>query len=99
MLRFFVYQLELNVEEVLAGENGPALCTARDANGQPWIIAQVGYDPARLAWLCAPTSDRAAQAVTAHLADPRDVIRHSRTGTVELVRLEDGRPVHDQCLL
>ena len=98
-MRFFGYNLDLTVDKILAGETGPSLFTASDTEGAGWLVAQVGFERSRLAWLCARMSDRAAQAVLAGTANPRDAIRHSLTGTVELVTVSDGRAAEDQCLL
>ena len=99
MLRFLGYDLQLTVDTILAVERGPCLFTARDVDGLSWLVAQVGYEPSHLAWLSAPVSDRAAEAVLTGKACPVDAIRHSRTGTVELVTLERGRPARNRCLL
>lgn len=98
-MRFFGYDLELTIETVLAAGSAPSLFTASDPAGAGWLVAQVGFERSQLAWLCAPMSDRAARAVVDGSATPRDAIRHSLTGTVELVTVTDGRPEQDQCLL
>jgi hypothetical protein len=43
--------------------------------------------------------ERATQAVVGGSAAPRDPIRHSRAGTVELVTVAEGPAARDQCLL
>jgi hypothetical protein len=96
---FFGFDLELTVETVLAEEGGPTLYSARDLEGGRWLILQVDDDPLHLAWLCAPVSERGARAVLGGRADPLDAVRHSTTGTVDLVRVDHGRAVPDQCLL
>jgi hypothetical protein len=98
MLRFCGFDLELIVQAVL-GDQGSALYCARDFTGGQWLIAQVDDDPDHLAWLCAPMSDRAMNAIVNGHAYPRDAVRHSATGTVELVTIEHGQAVPDQCLL
>lgn len=98
-MRFFGFDLELTVETVLAAGSAPSLFTASDPDGSGWLVAQVGYEGSRLAWICAPMSDLAARAVVEGTATPRDAIRHSLTGTVELVTVSDGRAAMDQCLL
>jgi hypothetical protein len=60
---------------------------------------QVDDDQDHPAWLCAPVSRRAIRAVLDGHASPHDVLRHSATGTVELVRVAEGRAVPDRCLL
>jgi hypothetical protein len=98
-VRFFGYDLELTVDTILAERAGPSLFTASDDDGAGWLVAQVGYETSWLAWLCAPLSELASQAVVKGSADPRDAIRHSLTGTVELVTVTEGRAALDQCLL
>jgi hypothetical protein len=99
MLTFCGFDLELAVEAVLARDGCPALCRARDLRGGHWLILQVDDDPAHLAWLCAPLSERAIQAVACGEALATDAVRHSATGTVELVVVDHGRAVPDRCLL
>jgi hypothetical protein len=99
MLRFYGFDLELWVEQVLDGHDGPAVCSGRDFTGRPWVIAQVDDDPAHLAWLCAEVSERALRAVLDGRASAIDALRHSATGTAELVTVDHGRAVPDQCLL
>ena len=98
-MRFFGYDLELTVQTILAAGAGPSLFTASDPQGTSWLVAQVGYEGSNLAWLCAPLSELASQAVVDGRADPRDAVRHSLTGTVELVTVGEGRAIHDRCLL
>src|SRR5436309_81490 len=88
MLRFCGFDLELIVQAVLSADQVPALYCARDFTGRQWLIAQVDDDPAHLAWLCAPISERAMRAIVNGQACPRDAVRHSLTGTVELVTIE-----------
>ena len=98
-MRFFGYDLDLTVETILAGDSSPSLFTGRDVQGIAWIIAQVADEPSHQAWLCAPVSEKAAAAIVERGADPRDAIRHSLTGTVELVSIEPGHATPDRCLL
>jgi hypothetical protein len=99
MLIFCGFEIELFIEGVLARDDGPRLCWARDYAAQQWLVCRVGDDPEHLAWLCAPVSERAVEAVMSGRATPRDAIRHSVTGTVELVAVDCGRAVPDRCLL
>jgi hypothetical protein len=99
MLRFFGFHLELFVEEVLDGGEGPTLCHARDFTGGQWLIVQTDDDPVHLAWMCAPVSARAMQAVRDGHCEPTDVLRHSATGAVELVTIDNGKAVPDRCVL
>ena len=99
MLRFCGFDLELFVEDVLARRDGPTVCVASDPTGCRWLIVQVDDDPIHQAWLCAQVSERAMQAVLSGRAAPSDALRHSATGTVELVRVDHDRAVPDTCLL
>ena len=99
MLRFCGFDLELLIDDVISREEWPALCEAHDEAGAHWLIVQVDADQDHPAWLCAPVSRRAIRAVLDGRASPRDVLCHSATGTVELVRVSEGRAVPDRCLL
>lgn len=99
MLRFCGFDLELLVDDVISREDWPALCEAHDEAGAHWLIVQVDGDRDHPAWLCAPVSVRAIRAVLDGQASPYDVLRHSATGTVELVRVAAGRAIPDRCLL
>ncbi len=99
LMRFFGYDLDLTVETIIDGDGGPRLFTGRDVDGIAWVIAQVADEPSHQSWLCAPVSDRAASVIVDRAADPRDAIRHSLTGTVELVTIEQGLATPDRCLL
>ena len=99
-LMFFGFEIELAVEAVLARDDGgPRVCAARDGTAQHWLIVRVDDDPDHLAWLCVPVSKRAMEAVLSGRGALKDVIRHSPTGTVDLVAVEHGRAVPDRCLL
>jgi hypothetical protein len=99
MLMFCGFDLELFVEEILNRRDWPTVCRARDVTGYQWLIVQVDDDRAHLAWLCAPVTERAMRAVRDGRCAPTDVLRHSATGTVELVAIDHGRTVPDRCLL
>lgn len=99
MLRFCGFDLELLVDDVISRDQWPALCEAHDRAGTHWLIVQVEKDQDHPAWLCAPVSPRAIRAVMDGQASPDDVLRHSATGTVELVAVDQGRAVPDRCLL
>jgi hypothetical protein len=99
MLIFCGFEIELVVERVLSRDEGPRVCCARDWTGHRWLIVNVDEDPDHLAWLCVPVSERAMEAVVSGRATPRDAIRHSVTGTVDLVVVDHGRAVPDRCLL
>ena len=65
MLTFCGFDLELFVDDVLNRRDWPTLCCAHDPTGNQWLIVQVDDDPAHLAWLCAPASERAMKGVSA----------------------------------
>jgi hypothetical protein len=44
-------------------------------------------------------TERAMQAVVSGRASPTDAVRHSKTGTVELVTVVHGRAMPERCLL
>jgi hypothetical protein len=97
---FFGFELELVVDAVLVRDDrGSRVCSAHDGTAQPWLIVKVSDEPEDLAWLCVPVSERAIEAVLTGRGSVRDAIRHSATGTVDLVRVEHGRAVPDRCLL
>jgi hypothetical protein len=98
VLTFFGYDLQLVVDTVLDGRDGPTLWSGIDSEGGYWLILEADRDPAHLAWLCAPISAPALQAIRSGRAMPRDAFSHSATGTVELVSVVDGLAVPDQCL-
>jgi hypothetical protein len=99
MLRFFGSELELAVEVMVERRASPTICTARDLNGDPWLIVQVDDDPLHLAWVCAPVSEYALQAVIANPPAAWSAACHSLTGTAELVVLDHGRAQPDRCVL
>ncbi len=99
MLRFCGFDLDLTVETMLIRRDWPSLCAGRDFAGGQWLIALVDDDPAHLVWLCAPVSERGMRAVADGRAEPVDALRHSSTGTVEVVTVDHGRAVPDRCLL
>jgi hypothetical protein len=99
MLRFCGFDLELFVDMVVSRREWPTLCSARDAAGGHWLIVQVDADPAHLVWLCAPISERGVQVIVEGRGAAVDALRHSLTGTVEVVTIDYGRAVPDRCLL
>jgi hypothetical protein len=97
---FFGFEIELDVEAILVkDERGTRVCSAHDCTSQQWLIVKVSDEPNDLAWLCVPVSERAIEAVMTGRGSLRDAIRHSATGTVDLVTVEHGRAVPDRCLL
>jgi hypothetical protein len=98
VLTFCGYDLELVIDTVLDDQGGPTLWSGVDGNGGYWLIAEADRNPAHLSWLCAPISGPALQAIKSGRAKPADAFRHSATGTVEVVTVEAGQAVPDQCL-
>jgi hypothetical protein len=99
MLIFCGFDIQLVVEVVVNRTDGLEVCGGRDFTNGQWLIVRVDDDPGHLAWLCAPVSERAMQAVVNGRSSPMDAVRHSKTGTVELVTVDHGQAVPDQCLL
>ena len=97
-LMFFGFEIELIVEAVLLQDDGGTrVCSAHDCTEQQWLIVNVSDEPDDLAWLCVPVS--AIEAVLTGRGSLRDAIRHSATGTVDLVVVDHGQVVPDRCLL
>lgn len=97
MLRFCGFDLELTVEAVLQRKNDQAaVFSAVDQGGEHWLIVEAGSDGHAISWVCAPASDRAVDSVAAGRASVVDVLKHSLTGWVEVVRVVDGHSVPDQ---
>jgi hypothetical protein len=97
MLKFFGFDLELFVDVVLEGHD-VEVHSAKGFQGEKWLIVQVDQDPEHLVWVCAPISDRALREVSTGRATTRDALRHSSTGTVEIVTVDHGRAIPDRCL-
>lgn len=96
MLKFFGFDLELFVDGALLGHNS-LVRSATSFQGEHWLIVQVDENPDHLVWVCAPISARALREVTLGRATMRDAVRHSMTGTVEVVTVDHGRAVPDRC--
>jgi hypothetical protein len=97
VLKFFGFDLELLIDEDL-GCHDPLICSGRDFRGEKWLVVQVDDAADHLVWVCAPISERALQAVRSGSASARDAMRHSLTGTVEVVTVDHGHAVPDRCL-
>jgi hypothetical protein len=91
--------LELTVDRVVLRHDGPQLCTAHDTTGTAWLILRTHNTASYQAWICAPQSRRAIQAVTANPRVAYHAIRHSVTGTAELISIREGSPRPDRCFL
>jgi hypothetical protein len=99
MTNFYGYELELFATEVLTEVRGVSVRTGVALRGEPWLIVLVDDDPGHLVWVCAPVSPRALSEVASGRAAVRDVLRHTATGTVDVVTTDRGRAVPDSCLL
>jgi hypothetical protein len=99
MMKFYGYHLELFAGEIIAEHEEVSVRAGTDFGGGHWLIVRVDDDPDHLVWVCAPVSQRALQAVASGTAAVRDALRHSATGTVEVITVDHGRAVPDRCLL
>jgi hypothetical protein len=99
MLRFLGSDIELIVDDVLRRPEGRDLCAAHDSSGQPWIIMQTDTDLSRLSWCCAPVSSRALETVMNCPDRAISALRHSLTGTAEVVTIHNGQCISDKCIL
>ena len=99
MMRFYGYELELLAGEILGEVEGVSVRAGADIGGGHWLIVRVDRDPEQLVWVCAPVSVRALHEVASGHAAVTDALRHSVTGTVEVVAVDHGRAVPDRCLL
>jgi hypothetical protein len=99
MMKFYGYELELVATEVFAEVEHVSVRAGTDFLGGHWLIVRVDDDPDHLVWVCAPVSTRALHEVAIGHAAVRDVLRHSVTGTVEVVTVDHGRSVPDRCVL
>jgi hypothetical protein len=97
VLKFLGFDLELFVDGIL-DDHDPVVHSAHDFQGSQWLIVQVDTDSEHLVWVCAPISARALRAVADRTATTTDALRHSLTGTVEVVTVDHGRAVPDRCL-
>jgi hypothetical protein len=98
VLKFLGFELELFVD--VAIDDAKAMVrSARSFLGEHWLIVQVDQNPDHLVWVCAPITLRALEAVRIGRATPRDALRHSASGSVEVVTVDHGRAVPDRWLL
>lgn len=97
MLRFCGFELELAVESIVQRRvDEPVVCSATDGAGGHWLIVEGPARTGEMSWFCAPASSRAIDMVTSGQAAAADVVLHSATGWVEVVRLVNGRSVPDR---
>jgi hypothetical protein len=99
MFFFLGCDLELTIDSVLVRTEGPQLCAGTDICGQRWLAFRALSNEEEWFWLCSPITARALQEVEAGRATPRDAIRHSSTGSAELVSYVGGRARPDARLL
>jgi hypothetical protein len=88
-------RLQVKVDEVIEGRIGrPWLFAGHSPDGGRWLVALDHEGDHALRWLCAPASDLAIGCLRSGRAQPADLFRHSRTGTVEIITIGvDGRMV------
>jgi hypothetical protein len=98
VLTFLGYELELFGVGVIAQRDGLSVRYGADLNGGPWLIVGVEEDAERLVWVCAPVTLRMLEEVAAGRADAWDAVRHSVTGMVDVVTIDNGRAVPDRCV-
>lgn len=99
MTFFFGFELEMTIDTVLVGSDGPQLSTGTDPSGQRWLVFRARSDGEGSVWLCSPVTDRALRQVKLGRATPRDAFRHSCTGLVEVVSFSGDRALPERCLL
>ena len=99
MKHFCGYEIELFVTQVFTEVHGASVHSGVDFGGGLWLIVLVDDDPDHLVWICAPVSSRALSEVASGKAKVRDILRHTKTGTVEVVTVDHGHAVPDQCLV
>ena len=99
MLHFLGSELDLAVDTILVRQDQPVLFTAIDFQGQRWLVIQAGTKGSQQSWLCAPVTDRQIECVVSGSAAPRDVFRHTATGTAILVSPADGPSLSDHMML
>jgi hypothetical protein len=81
-------RLQVTVDEVLDGRIGcPWLFAGHSPDGWRWLVALDHEGDHALRWLCAPASDLAIGCLRSGRAQPADLFRHSRTGTVEIITI------------
>jgi hypothetical protein len=95
---FFGFDLEMTIDRVLIAADGPQLCAGTDPCGQRWLVFRSHSDGQGSVWLCSPITDRALRLVQSGRAAPRDALRHSCSGLVEVVSCRAGRALPERCL-
>ena len=97
MLKFCGFDLELTIDAILhrAGDHLSVL-SATDFHAEPWLIVESWSDDRETAWVCAPATRKAVELVASGRASATDVVKHSRTGWVEVVRIVKGHAVPDE---
>jgi len=98
MIFFLGFELEMTIDTELIEADGPQLSAGTDFSGQRWLVFRCRSDGDGSVWLCSPITARALKQVELGLATPRNAIRHSCTGLVELVSYAAGRTLPERCL-
>jgi hypothetical protein len=98
MFFFLGFDLDMTIDRVLIESEGPQLCSGTDFSGQRWLVFRSRSDAEESIWLCSPLTERALLKVETGRAAPRDAMRHSSTGLVEVVSYRGRRVVPEKCL-
>jgi hypothetical protein len=98
MLFFLGRDLEMTIDRVLIWAGGPRLCAGTDFTGQHWLVFRIRSDREQSHWLCSPITHQALGQVQTGRATPRDALRHSSTGLVEVVSYVGGQVLPERCL-
>jgi hypothetical protein len=98
MFFFLGRDLEMIIDRVLIQADGPQLCAGTDFTGQRWLMFRSQSNREQSLWLCSPITERALRQVETGRATPRDALRHSATGLVEVVAYAGGRVLPERCL-
>jgi hypothetical protein len=87
--------MQMQIDKVICQNELCFLGAGTDGAGQQWLVMHQRR-PQTAAWLCAAISPRMLEELEAGRAAPRDIFRHSVTGTVEMVT--PGDRVSEGCL-
>jgi hypothetical protein len=98
MFFFLGHDLEMIIDRVLIRADGPQLCAGTDFTGQRWLVFRSRSNQEQSLWLCSPITQRALRQVETGRATPRNALRHSATGSVEVVTYAGGRVLPERCL-
>jgi hypothetical protein len=91
--------LDIEIDEILDWHDGPSLFIGHDRAWRHYVAVQVGSGTTHRRWLCAAISRRALRCVLTGRADLRDALRHTPTGYVDVLTIDQwGRVVESQQL-